>query len=223
MIVLIFTMWHAVAELSLPAWQKEVRNIAREVVEAMKEAKNIWTDVMHEIFCLVITNLNLHTVEYLITRGIYTRCFNLSSFGQRKSTSCCGFMPFMKSTTCSGTGIFFFFIFPPMGNAIGVLLHLDPSVRFGFRLLCSVNPFLPRPIIQNQRLFFNWVFNLSNQNNTRRVHNLYPVFQNYFFVQQQPYFFWFFLGGRHGIVVSTSWHQFHNQNKAVELYFRSLS
>ena len=28
--------------------------------------------VMHEIFCLVITNLNLHT-EYLITRSIYTR------------------------------------------------------------------------------------------------------------------------------------------------------
>ena len=41
MIVLIFTMWHAVSELSLPAWQKEVRNIAREVVEAMKEAKKI--------------------------------------------------------------------------------------------------------------------------------------------------------------------------------------
>ena len=59
----------------------------------------------------------------------------------------------MKSTTCSGTGIFFVSIFFPMGNAIGVLLHLDPSVRFGFRLLCSVNPFLPRPIIRNQRLF----------------------------------------------------------------------
>ena len=33
--------------------------------------------VMHEIFCLVITNLNLHTVEYLITRSINTRCFNV--------------------------------------------------------------------------------------------------------------------------------------------------
>ena len=41
MIVLIFTMWHAIVKLSLPAWQKEVRNIAREVVEAMKEAKKI--------------------------------------------------------------------------------------------------------------------------------------------------------------------------------------
>ena len=39
MIVLIHTMWNAIAELYLPAWQKEVRNIAREVVEAMKEAK----------------------------------------------------------------------------------------------------------------------------------------------------------------------------------------
>ena len=101
--------------------------------------------VMHEIFCLVITNLNLHTVEYLITRGIYTRCFNLLSFGQRKSTSCCGFMPFIKSTTCSGTGIFFVSLFfTKAKTGIPCLLVCD---RFGFRLLCSVNPFLPRPII----------------------------------------------------------------------------
>ena len=39
MIVLILTLWHAIAELSLPAWQKEVRNIDHEVIEAMKEAK----------------------------------------------------------------------------------------------------------------------------------------------------------------------------------------
>ena len=39
MIVLLFTMWHAIAELSLPSWQKEVRNITYEVIEAMKEAK----------------------------------------------------------------------------------------------------------------------------------------------------------------------------------------
>ena len=67
MIVLILTLWHAITELSLPSWQKEVRNIAHEVVEAMKEAKNMeMMFVMHEIFCLVITNLNLHT-EYLIS------------------------------------------------------------------------------------------------------------------------------------------------------------
>ena len=41
MIVLIHTIWHVIAELSLPSWQKEVRNIAREAVEAMKEAKKI--------------------------------------------------------------------------------------------------------------------------------------------------------------------------------------
>ena len=77
MIVLIHTIWHAIAELSLPAWQKEVRNIAHEVVEAMKEAKKMeMMFVMHEIFCLVITNLNLHT-KYSITRSIYTRCFNV--------------------------------------------------------------------------------------------------------------------------------------------------
>ena len=41
MIVLIHTICHVIAELSLPAWQKEVRNITYEVVEAMKEAKKI--------------------------------------------------------------------------------------------------------------------------------------------------------------------------------------
>ena len=56
MIVLIHTIWHVIAELSLPAWQKDVRNITYEVIEAMKEAKNmtLLCDVMHEIFCLVI-------------------------------------------------------------------------------------------------------------------------------------------------------------------------
>ena len=41
MIVLIHTIWHVIAELSLPAWQKDVRNITYEVIEAMKEAKKI--------------------------------------------------------------------------------------------------------------------------------------------------------------------------------------
>ena len=57
MIVLIHTIWHVIAELSLPAWQKDVRNITYEVIEAMKEAKKnmkLQYDVMHEIFCLVI-------------------------------------------------------------------------------------------------------------------------------------------------------------------------
>ena len=61
-------------------------------------------------------------------------------------------MPFIKSTTCSGTGIFFVSLFCPMGNAIGVPLCLAPSIRFGLRWLCSVNPFLPRPIIKYLRL-----------------------------------------------------------------------
>ena len=39
MIVLIYTIWHVIVELSLPAWQKEVRDITYEVIEAMKEAK----------------------------------------------------------------------------------------------------------------------------------------------------------------------------------------
>ena len=41
MIVLIHTIWHVIAELSLPSWQKEVRDITYEVIEAMKEAKKM--------------------------------------------------------------------------------------------------------------------------------------------------------------------------------------
>ena len=53
MIVLIHTIWAFITELSMPAWQKDVRNITYEVIEAMKEAKknmNPQYDVMHEIF-----------------------------------------------------------------------------------------------------------------------------------------------------------------------------
>ena len=39
MIVSLHKIWHVVTELSLPAWQKEVRHVTYEVVEAMKEAK----------------------------------------------------------------------------------------------------------------------------------------------------------------------------------------
>ena len=46
MIVLLHTIWHVIAELSLPAWQKDVRNITYEVIEAMKEAKKYETMVM---------------------------------------------------------------------------------------------------------------------------------------------------------------------------------
>ena len=45
MIVLIHTIWHVIAELSMPAWQKDVRNITYEVIEAMKEAKKYDTAV----------------------------------------------------------------------------------------------------------------------------------------------------------------------------------
>ena len=51
MIVLIHTIWHVIAELSLPAWQKEVRNITYEVIEAMKEAKKYHTMESHN--CLM--------------------------------------------------------------------------------------------------------------------------------------------------------------------------
>ena len=39
MIVWIHTIWHVITELSLPAWQKEVRDVTYEVIVAMKEAK----------------------------------------------------------------------------------------------------------------------------------------------------------------------------------------
>ena len=45
MIVLIHAIWHAIAALSLPSWQKEVRDITYQVVNAMKEAKKYETAV----------------------------------------------------------------------------------------------------------------------------------------------------------------------------------
>ena len=45
MIVLIHTIWHVSTELSLPVWQKDVRNITYEVIEVMKEAKKYETAV----------------------------------------------------------------------------------------------------------------------------------------------------------------------------------
>ena len=45
MIVLIHTIWHVIAELSLPPWQTDVRNITYEVIEAMKEANKYETAV----------------------------------------------------------------------------------------------------------------------------------------------------------------------------------
>ena len=45
MIVLIHTIWHAITELLLPSWQKEIRDITHEVVNAMKEAKKYETAV----------------------------------------------------------------------------------------------------------------------------------------------------------------------------------
>ena len=99
--------------------------------------------VMHEIFCFVITNLNLHT-EYLIPLDVLT-CQS-SPFGKSKSTSCCGFMFFIKSTTCSGTDIFFVSLFFTKAK-IGIPLGIKASARFGFRWLCWINPLLPRPII----------------------------------------------------------------------------
>ena len=125
MIVLFLTIWHAIAELSLPAWQKEVRNIAHEVVEAMKEAKKYGNavrdnDVMHEIFLLRHNKPEFACRIFNQLPEAFT-CQS-SSFGKRKSTSCCGFMFFMKSTTCSGTGISSISLFCPNSITIGIPL-----------------------------------------------------------------------------------------------------
>ena len=41
MIVLIYTIWHVIAELSLPSWQKDVRDITYQVINAMKRQKKM--------------------------------------------------------------------------------------------------------------------------------------------------------------------------------------
>ena len=43
MIVLIHTIWQFIIELSMPSWQKEIRNITYEVIEAMKNAEKNMT------------------------------------------------------------------------------------------------------------------------------------------------------------------------------------
>ena len=45
MIVLINTIWNVIAELSLPAWQKEARDITYQVIKAMDKAKKDGTVV----------------------------------------------------------------------------------------------------------------------------------------------------------------------------------
>ena len=39
MIVLFHVVCHIISELSIPAWQKEVRDITHDVIQAMKEVK----------------------------------------------------------------------------------------------------------------------------------------------------------------------------------------
>ena len=45
MIVLIHTIWHVIAELSLPSWQREARDITFQVINTMTEAKKDGTAV----------------------------------------------------------------------------------------------------------------------------------------------------------------------------------
>ena len=45
MIVLIHTIWHVIAELSLPSWQRDARDITYQVINAFTEAKKDETAV----------------------------------------------------------------------------------------------------------------------------------------------------------------------------------
>ena len=45
MIVLIHTIWHVIAELSLPSWQRDARDITYQVIKAISEAKKDETAV----------------------------------------------------------------------------------------------------------------------------------------------------------------------------------
>ena len=45
MIVLIHTIWHVIAELSLPSWQRDARDISYQVINAITEAKKDETAV----------------------------------------------------------------------------------------------------------------------------------------------------------------------------------
>ena len=45
MIVLIHTIWHVIAELSLPSWQRDARDITYQVINAISEAKKDETAV----------------------------------------------------------------------------------------------------------------------------------------------------------------------------------
>ena len=80
--------------------------------------------VMHEIFYLVITNLNLHTVEYLITRGIYTRCFNVpvAVVWTKKIDKLLWIHALHEINDMFRYWYFFVSLFCAMGNAIGVPL-----------------------------------------------------------------------------------------------------
>ena len=39
MLVTFHTIWYVITELSTPAWQKDVRDITFDVIQAMEEAK----------------------------------------------------------------------------------------------------------------------------------------------------------------------------------------
>ena len=45
MIVLFHTIWHVIAELSLPSWQRDARDITYQVINAFTEAKKDETAV----------------------------------------------------------------------------------------------------------------------------------------------------------------------------------
>ena len=65
MLVTFHAIWYVITELSTPAWQKDVRDITFDVIQAMKEAKkeSKQPEREDEIFFMPVKHcLNLHTV-----------------------------------------------------------------------------------------------------------------------------------------------------------------
>ncbi len=65
MIALVHTIWHAIAELLLPSWQKDVRDITYQVVKAMKEAKKMKLLFdCHSFICIVKNSFPFRSKSY---------------------------------------------------------------------------------------------------------------------------------------------------------------
>ena len=99
-------------------------------------------------FCPVITNLNLHT-EYLITRSISTRGFNVPvvAVWQKKIDKLLWIHVLHKIKGLFRYEYFFISLFGVKKYDTGIPRYLLPLGGIGLRSLWFIKPFLPLPII----------------------------------------------------------------------------